>query len=144
MNTPPRLARLAQLGSSLPTAMAIALAGCASGPEFQRPPPSAATTYSATAMPNATVASAGALGASQTLVIAPVPEQWWTAFDSDKLTSLIALAHANSPTLAAAQATLRQAQYSFQRTRIALLELQARRIANTVALYQAMGVSQLQ
>lgn len=114
MNTPPRLVRLARLGGLLPTAMGMVLAGCASSPPFQRPSPGTATTYTAAPMPNATVASAGALGTSQTFVIAPVPEQWWTAFGSDKLTSLIALAHANSPTLAAAQATLRQAQYSFE------------------------------
>lgn len=39
---------------------------------------------------------------------------------------------------------LLQAQQQTQRTQIELLELQARRISNTVALYQAMGASQLQ
>ena len=39
---------------------------------------------------------------------------------------------------------LLQAQQRVQHTRIALLELQARRVANTVALYEAMGASQLQ
>ena len=39
---------------------------------------------------------------------------------------------------------LLQAQQQVQQTQIAVLELQARRIANTVALYQAMGASQLQ
>ena len=67
-------------------------------------------------MPGATVTSPGPLGISQTFVKAPVPNHWWTEFQSDKLTSLIDLAHANSPTLAAAQATLRQAQHSFEAT----------------------------
>lgn len=98
----------------LPTALAILLAGCASGPDFQRPQPSTATSYTATAMPDVTVASLGRLGTSQTFVEAPVPNHWWTEFQSDKLTSLVELAHANSPTLAAAQATLRQAQHSLE------------------------------
>lgn len=106
--------KFAGLGRLLPTALVILLAGCASSPEFQRPPPSTATTYTATAMPDATVASSGPLGASQTFVDAPVPNHWWTEFRSDKLTSLIELAHKNNPTLAAAQATLRQAQHSFE------------------------------
>ncbi len=114
---PPRTnPALAGLGRLLPTALVILLAGCASSPDYQRPPPSTATRYTATAMPDATVASPGQLGTSQTFVNAPVPQQWWTAFGSDKLTSLIALAHANSPTLAAAQATLRQAQHSYEAT----------------------------
>jgi outer membrane protein TolC len=39
---------------------------------------------------------------------------------------------------------LLQAQQQVQQTRIAVLELQAPRIVDTVALYQAMGASQLQ
>lgn len=106
--------RWTPLGALLPTTLVLLLAGCASGPGFQAPQPSSASTYTAGAMPDATAASAGALGASQTFVVAAVPEQWWNAFGSDKLTSLITLAHANSPTLAAAQATLRQAEQSFE------------------------------
>jgi outer membrane protein TolC len=46
---------------------------------------------------------------------------------------------AASPTLAAAQATLHQAQ----RTAFDVLELRARRVVNTVSLYQAIGGGRL-
>ena len=54
------------------------------------------------------------------------------------------LVHKQHALGAASYLQLLQAQQQTQRTRIELLELQARRIANTVALYQAMGASQLQ
>ena len=97
-------------------ALAVLLAGCAVSPDFQRPELVTVRAYTATAVPGQTVASPGRLGASQKFVDAPVPMQWWSAFESDKLTSLIELAHASSPTLAAVQATLRQAQHSFEAT----------------------------
>ena len=105
---------LAGLGRLLPSALAILLAGCATSPDFQRPEPLTVRAYTTTAVPGETVASPGRLGASQKFVDANVPENWWAAFESDKLTSLIERAHANSPTLAAVQATLRQAQHSFE------------------------------
>jgi hypothetical protein len=100
----------------LPTAVAVLLASCATSPGFQRSEPISATAYTVTTVPGATVASPGRHGASQRFVDAPVPNHWWTEFKSDKLTSLIELAHASSPTLAAVEATLRQAQHSFEAT----------------------------
>ena len=94
------------------TLCAAVLAGCAAGPDFQRPASTTASTYTTTALPGATVSSPGTHGAGQQFVAAPVPIQWWTEFESDKLTTLIEQAFAASPTLAAAQATLRQAQHS--------------------------------
>ncbi len=108
--------RLVWLGRLLPMAAAVLLAGCATSPDFQHPEPVATSAYTATAVPGETVASPGRLGASQKFVDASVSGQWWTAFESDKLTALIELAHASSPTLAAVQATLRQAQHSFEAT----------------------------
>lgn len=102
----------AWLGRFSPVALAALLAGCAAGPDFQRPASTTAIAYTATAMPVATVSSPGAQGAGQQFVTAPVPIHWWTEFQSDKLTALIEQAFAASPTLAAAQATLRQAQHS--------------------------------
>lgn len=100
------------LGRLSPVALAALLAGCAAGPDFQRPVATTATAYTATAMPIATVSSPGAQGASQQFVATPVPIHWWTEFQSGKLTTLVEQALAASPTLAAAQATLRQAQHS--------------------------------
>lgn len=99
-------------GRFSPLALVALLAGCAAGPDFQRPASTSATAYTTTAMPVTTVSSPGALGAGQQFVAVPVPIRWWTEFESDKLTALIEQAFAASPTLAAAQATLRQAQHS--------------------------------
>lgn len=107
---------LRALREAIPWALMALLAGCATSADFQRPQPVTANAYTATAVPGQTVASPGRLGASQKFVDARVPNQWWTEFQSQKLTSLIERAHASSPTLAAVQATLRQAQYSFEAT----------------------------
>jgi len=104
------------LGRVFPGLCAALLAGCAAGPDFQRPASTTATSYTAAAMPAETVSSQGAQGAGQQFVTAPVPIHWWTEFQSDKLTALVERALAASPTLAAAQATLRQAQYSLAAT----------------------------
>ncbi|MDP2367219.1 TolC family protein, partial [Rhodoferax sp.] len=94
------------------TPLAGALAGCASGPDFQRPAPLAVTGYTSTALSAATVASPGMHGTQQQFLTAPVPIAWWKELHSDKLTLLVEQAFVASPTLAAAQATLRQAEHS--------------------------------
>ncbi len=87
------------------------LTGCAVGPDFKRPPAPAGTTYTATPPPDLTVAAPTALGEAQRLVKGmPVNPQWWQELGSTRLDILIAEALQASPTLAAAQATLRQAQ----------------------------------
>jgi outer membrane protein TolC len=63
-------------------------------------------------MPVATVSSPGAQGVGQQFVTTPVPIHWWTEFQSDKLTALVEQTLSASPTLDAAQATLRQTRYS--------------------------------
>ncbi|NMM28302.1 MAG: efflux transporter outer membrane subunit [Glaciimonas sp.] len=89
------------------------LAGCAAGPDFKRPVPPVVTGYTSAALPGVTVASPGLHGNPQQLVSAPVPVEWWKELRSDKLTRLIDQALQASPTLAAAQATLRQAQEGY-------------------------------
>ncbi|MCL4744035.1 MAG: efflux transporter outer membrane subunit, partial [Burkholderiaceae bacterium] len=90
------------------------LAGCASTPDFVTPaaPELSAYTAPANAAAAQTTASAPvAFGDAQRLVSgASVPEQWWKALGSARLDALIEQAFAASPTLASAQATLRQAQ----------------------------------
>jgi NodT family efflux transporter outer membrane factor (OMF) lipoprotein len=86
---------------------ALALAGCAVGPDFERPAPPAETRYTA-ADPTRITAQAGGIG--QTLRPgATVPANWWQAFGSAALDDLVATALASSPTLEAARATLAQA-----------------------------------
>ncbi len=92
-----------------------ALSGCAVGPDFHRPEAPAATAYTAPAMPPETAASPGPGGAAQRLVPEQeIPAQWWTLFHSTALDQLVRKALADNPTLAAAQATLRQSQESLR------------------------------
>lgn len=89
------------------------LAGCAVGPDFQHPSSPAVTGYTTAPLPVVTVASPGIQGNQQQFVSAPVPAEWWKELRSDKLTGLIGQALQASPTLVAAQATLRQAQETY-------------------------------
>jgi len=97
--------------------VAAALAGCAVGPDFRRPNPPAAASYTAEALPSETAAAPGAGGAAQRYVPGgEISPRWWELFRSEALNRWINEALANSPTLSAAEATLRQAQ-EIQRAR---------------------------
>lgn len=87
------------------------LAGCAAGPDYQRPAVPVATRYTATPVPARTASAAAPLGQEQALVesLAPDP-QWWRALGSPALDLLIADAFEASPTLASVSATARQAR----------------------------------
>jgi NodT family efflux transporter outer membrane factor (OMF) lipoprotein len=91
-----------------------ALAGCAVGPEFKAPaaPEQPAGSLYVPGQPvTQTVQSPGAAGAVQSLQTGrDIPAQWWSVFRSPALDQLIRRGLQNSPTLAAAQAALRQAQ----------------------------------
>ncbi len=88
-----------------------ALAGCAVGPDFRSPAAPAVTAYTGSPLPSETAAAPGSGGEAQRLVTgAEIPEQWWRLFRNESLDRLIRQALADSPTLAAAQAKLRQAQ----------------------------------
>ncbi len=91
--------------------VAMALAGCAVGPDFRRPDPPAVSSYTAGAMPENTASSPVSGGEPQRFVSgADIPSQWWALFRSGDLDGLIRKALSDSPTLAAAQATLRVAE----------------------------------
>jgi NodT family efflux transporter outer membrane factor (OMF) lipoprotein len=97
------------------TASVLALlglfAGCAVGPEFRSPTLDAGAAYRADAQPAATVAAATPTGDAQRfLEDASVPAQWWRAFANDELDRRVEQALVHSPTVASAQAALRQAQ----------------------------------
>ena len=88
-----------------------ALAGCAAGPDFHRPAPPAAASYTPDALPAETAEAKGAAGAPQRFVPGQeIPSQWWALFRSEELDRLIRQALADNPTLAAAHARLREAE----------------------------------
>ena len=94
------------------------LTACAVGPDFKRPEAprvgDAAHPYTPTALPVRTAGVEGAGGVAQHLTIgADVSALWWQAFRSEPLDALIRAALAHSPTLASAQAALRQAQENY-------------------------------
>ncbi len=95
---------------------AALLAGCTTvGPDFKNPAPPKVAAYTAGALPAATASAPGTLGGAQHFAgSATVSEQWWTAFGSPRLDDLIQQALANSPSLQAAQATLRQARETYR------------------------------
>jgi NodT family efflux transporter outer membrane factor (OMF) lipoprotein len=87
------------------------LTGCAVGPDFHQPEAPKTNSYTAGSMPEKTVSSPVAGGATQRLVSGQnIPDEWWTLFHSEGLDQLIRQALQDSPTLAAAQAALRESQ----------------------------------
>jgi NodT family efflux transporter outer membrane factor (OMF) lipoprotein len=91
--------------------LANLLTACTVGPDFNQPAAPASSKYTATPLPEQTVSAPIALGETQRFdVNMDVNAQWWRSLGSSKLDALIAQAFQANPTLAAAQATLRQAQ----------------------------------
>jgi NodT family efflux transporter outer membrane factor (OMF) lipoprotein len=91
--------------------ISVLAAGCAVGPNFHAPEvPGAKTGYTASPLPLETAESPVPGGAAQHFVSGrEIPSQWWTLFHSKALDKLIRRALADSPTLEAAQAALREA-----------------------------------
>src|SRR5712675_695302 len=96
--------------NSLPAA-ALLLSACAVGPNYKQPPaPETSGFVPAGALPSATASAPVAGGNPQRFVDGlDIPGQWWSLFKSPELNALIERGLANSPTLEAAQAALRQA-----------------------------------
>lgn len=99
----------------------LALSGCALGPNFKSPESpvkveGSAENYSYATKPIAkeTESADSAGGAAQKLMMdKDIPAQWWEIFHSEELDALIRLSLERSPNLAAAQATLRNAQETY-------------------------------
>lgn len=88
-------------------------AGCAVGPDFQRPPAPAINGYTPTALPNATVSTDSIGGARQRFVTdLDIPGQWWALFHCRALNALVEEGLANNHDVKAAQAALRVARES--------------------------------
>ena len=85
--------------------------GCAVGPNFRKPEPPAGAGYSATALPETSASAAVHGGEPQQFMIGrDIAFEWWELFQSPELDSLVKSAFKANPTLAAAQASLAQAQ----------------------------------
>ncbi|CAN7738982.1 efflux transporter outer membrane subunit [Paraburkholderia sp. SIMBA_054] len=89
---------------------ALALCGCAVGPDFHAPAAPDAPSYTREALPAATQAA----GVTQTLVVAnnALPA-WWMQFHSDALNRLVDTALQRSPTLDEARAKLVEARENY-------------------------------
>ncbi len=87
------------------------LTGCAVGPDFERPAAPDVSRYTAVSLPEQTASAPGSLGNAQHFILGQnVNAQWWRRLGSSKLNALVKQAFQANPTLAKAQATLRQAK----------------------------------
>jgi NodT family efflux transporter outer membrane factor (OMF) lipoprotein len=93
------------------TAMTVGLlAGCMVGPDFRRPLAPDTTGYTETRLAPETASVSGTAGAAQRFMTGmDIPAQWWTLFHCEPLDQLVRQAIEDNPTMAAAQAALRQA-----------------------------------
>jgi NodT family efflux transporter outer membrane factor (OMF) lipoprotein len=89
----------------------IFLAGCAAGPDFERPRPPAVERYTREPLPEQTAAADLPGGEAQHfLAERDIPADWWTLFESPPLNALVERALKASPTVQAGQAALREAR----------------------------------
>lgn len=96
---------------SAPLLLALAVSGCVLGPDYKAPETTAGDRYGALPLPAQTVATPVLAGDAQRFLVGrDVPQQWWTAFGSDKLNAMVKQALISSPSVLSAQAALRQAQ----------------------------------
>lgn len=92
-------------------ALTAALAGCAVGPDFERPAAPAADRFTEEKLPEKTASVDVAGGEVQHFLAGrDIPGDWWTMFHSRALNDLIATALKGNPSLDAAKASLRQAR----------------------------------
>ena len=92
-------------------AAAAFLAACAVGPDYRAPEAPAASAYTEKPQPERSDSAPVQGGDAQRLELgAKISADWWTLFGSPDLDELIRIALKGQPTLAAAQAALRQAE----------------------------------
>jgi NodT family efflux transporter outer membrane factor (OMF) lipoprotein len=91
--------------------LAAALAGCAVGPDFERPAAPDTERYTREPLGAGTASAPAAEGQAQRFVRdLAIPSQWWVLFHSPALNALIERSIKANPTLEAAIASLRVAQ----------------------------------
>ncbi|HEY5366926.1 MAG TPA: efflux transporter outer membrane subunit, partial [Casimicrobiaceae bacterium] len=88
-------------------AAALALAGCALGPDFERPAPTQVSRYTAQKL---AIEAPGGASAQHVVAGESLRDDWWRLFQSDAIDGVVARALAGNRTLASAAATLAQAQ----------------------------------
>lgn len=112
MVVPSNNIRAGALTALLVGGLAAAFAGCASvGPDFKTPAAPSVAGYTRETLPtNAIPAAVGSNPAQELVAGRTAAPDWWKAFGSSKLDDLVTQALGGSPTLAAAEATLRQAR----------------------------------
>ncbi|MET0263970.1 MAG: efflux transporter outer membrane subunit [Duganella sp.] len=118
MSTQYRCWRMPALRTGVAALLACGLSACALGPNFNTPavPANAGDHYTPTPLPAQTVAAPGVDhggGAQRFVSGMDIPAQWWSVFRSPALDQLIRSALEQSPSMAAAEATLRQAQENY-------------------------------
>ena len=102
---------------SVVTAVSV-LSACAVGPNFHRPAPPPVAGYTATATP-ATLAPGGNEPEQRTVIGQTIEAEWWELFRSPPITDAVQLAIAGNQTLAAAEATLGEAEEAVVEARAA-------------------------
>lgn len=91
----------------------LLLAGCATGPDFKPPAAPRDSSYGNPTLP--LLPSATATGVVQRVAEGvPVESRWWQAFGSPTLDALVEEGLRASPTLEAAESTLRQARHIYE------------------------------
>jgi len=91
--------------------VALALAGCAVGPNFREPASPQVDRYTATSLPASTTSADTAGGDAQRFLEGEnVPQRWWTTFGNTELDRRVQQAFQHSPSITGAQAALRQAE----------------------------------
>lgn len=103
-------------------AITAALAACAVGPDFHSPSAPAVSHYTHDPQPTATESTPGRTGTAQNLIEGrDIQADWWTLFHNAELDELMRRALADSPTVQAANATLRNAEETWKAERGGLL-----------------------
>lgn len=97
-----------RIASLFSTALSVCVAGCMVGPDFQPPPAPSVTHYTSGADPKLTVPAQGI--AQQFDLSARLPADWWQLFGSSTLNDAVKQGLSASPSIAAAEANLREAK----------------------------------
>lgn len=93
----------------------LLVSACVLGPDYQAPAATTAQRITGQPLPAETVSTPVKGGESQKLVEGGVlPERWWTLFGSPAIDGWVDEAIRNSPSLAIAEATLRQAEANYR------------------------------
>jgi NodT family efflux transporter outer membrane factor (OMF) lipoprotein len=92
-------------------AAVLVLAGCAVGPNFREPAGPDVDRYTTAPLPKSTTRADTAGGDAQRFLEGEsVPQRWWTTFGNAELDRRVQQALRHSPTIAAAEASLKQAE----------------------------------